>query len=401
MISLDEARRIVVEELGPTGAESVPLADAFGRTLAAPLIATRTQPAFRSSAMDGYAVRSADLGASATTLKIAGESAAGHGFSETLNPGQAVKISTGAPMPEGADQVVMREDATLRGGDVVLNARPTPGKHVRAAGVDFAKGAELVAAGTRLSPEAVSIAASAGHVVLSVHQRPKIAVLSSGDELVEPGEAVAEAGIINSNAIGLSALIRAEGASSDYLGIARDNPADVRAKLQSAAGADLLVTIGGASVGDHDHLRAVFSELGGSMIFEKIAVKPGKPTWFGHLGGTPVLGLPGNPVSALVMARLILSPALHALLGASEPARMRFSRAILSESLTENGRRETYLRARFTSADGALSAAPLSNQDSSALSALVAADCLVRRAANAPAAAIGETVEILALRTRE
>ena len=392
MIPLETARSRMLEALGPTETVSVEQARADGCTLAAPLIAQRTQPPFAASAMDGYAVHAADLGATATTLPLAGEAAAGHALAGALPRGHAARISTGAPLPAGADQVVMQERATRADDHVALDDTPRPMANIRPAGTDYAAGDTLLEAGQRLTPEAIALAVGAGETVFAVHRRPRIGILATGDELVEPGETPGPDQIVNSVSRALAGLISAWDCEPVYLGIARDTPDSVAAHLDRAEGLDLLVTVGGASVGDHDHLRAVFTARGGTLAFERIALKPGKPTWFGRLGALPCLGLPGNPVSALVVARLLLAPAAARLSGRSAiPA---FDQARLASDLPANGSRETYLRA---GRDEEGRVAVLDNQDSSALSALVRADALIRRPVDAPAARAGDAIEILTL----
>jgi len=399
MISLDEARRIVLDDLVPTAAETLALTqglgNCLGRTLAAPVIATRTQPPTRTSAMDGYAVCAEDLGDAPARLMLIGESAAGHAFAGTLSPGQTTRVSTGATAPEGATQVVMREMAGVEGDTVTLDARPKPGAHIRAAGVDFSKGDVLLDAGRRLDPVACSLAASSGQTELSVHTRPRVGVLSTGDELVEPGDPIGEGQIINSNAAGVLGAIAEAGGAPFYLGIVRDTPADVRAAFARADDLDLLVTIGGASVGDHDHLRTVFAADGGTLMFEKIAIKPGKPTWYGRLNGVPVLGLAGNPVSAMVLVRLLLTSAVRRLSGDASAQHTFTRRAALAEALTANGPREMFIRGEY--AEDGIRVRPLRNQDSSALSSMAASDVLIRRAPDAAAAEVGDMVEVVAL----
>jgi molybdopterin molybdotransferase len=393
MMTLDDALALIRHRIQPLGAETVPLDDAHRRWLAAPLIAARTQPPFDASAMDGYAVRSADLKGVEVTLTLAGESAAGHASHRPLGAGEAIRISTGAPLPAGADQVVIQENCQTADGRMTTAEPPRPGANIRRAGIDFMIGDTLLETGQHLTPVAISLAASAGHSTLLVSHQPVIGILSTGDELVEAGEDAAPDQIINSIAPGLSALIEACGGQPRYLGIARDDPADVRDKLSQTGALDLLVTIGGASVGDHDHLRRVFGELGGELFFGKIAIKPGKPTWFGQLGTTPVIGLPGNPVSAMVMAQLCLKPAIHRMLGIEIPTVFRAAK--LSGVLPANGPRENMIRAQYDIRTGQIRA--LANQDSSVLSALVASNALIRRPAHAAAADAGETVEFLPL----
>jgi molybdopterin molybdotransferase len=393
MISVEAARARIAAALLPLPSEPCTLIDAPGRTLASPLIAVLTQPPFAVSAMDGYAVHSKDLGTTPKRLSPQGESAAGHGFDLQLRPGHAIRISTGAPMPQGADQVVMQERAVRDGAYITLDDTPRPASNVRAAGIDFNAGDRLLSAGNVLSPDAVALAAGAGLSELSVHRRPRVGILSTGDELVEPGQALGPHQIVNSIAWGLDGLVKQWGGEPVYLGIARDSTADVRARLEASQGLDLVVTIGGASVGDHDHLRQVFNAMGGKLEFGKVAVKPGKPSWFGQLGETAFLGLPGNPVSSLVMARLLLRPALAVLCG--RPETLEFTSAIAGEALPANGMRENFVRARIDGQSGRVH--PLGNQDSSALSALVRADALIRREVEAPAAKAGDAIEILPL----
>lgn len=396
MIPVDVARDRILNALSPTAIDTLDYPQALGRVLAAPLVAARTQPPFDASAMDGYAVRSADLTAQENRFDLQGESAAGHGFRSDLKPGNAIRISTGAPIPAGADQVVIQENAERDGDSLVLHAKPASGANIRHAGIDFFEGDTLVPAGVRVNPDMIALAVGAGQVELKVHRQPRIGIVSTGDELVEPGETTGPDQIINSVSKGLAALIEATDCAPVYLGIARDTPQSVRDRFADAGGLDLVVTIGGASVGDHDHLRHVFAEDGGVLEFEKIALKPGKPTWFGTLSGTSVLGLPGNPVSALVVARLLLLPALARLNGQNRTP--VFSHAICAVDLPANDHRETYLRGQFN-VDGRVE--PLSNQDSSALSALVRATCLIRRPINAAATAPGDSVEILPLSDRK
>ena len=396
MITVDEARERILRSLTATEALPMKFQSALGRVLAADAVAARTQPPFAASAMDGYAVRSADMGDVPVTLDLVGESAAGHGFEGHLEPGTAARISTGAPLPDGADQVVIQEKTERSGDRVTLADTQRPMANVRSAGIDFREGDTLLRAGTRLTPEAIALAAGAGLTSLSVHRQPRVGIVSTGDELVEPGQSAGPHQIINSVSKGIDALVREWGGEPVYLGIARDTPASVRDTLARGGDLDLVVTIGGASVGDHDHLRQVFNDEGGALDFEKIAIKPGKPTWFGQLRGVPHLGLPGNPVSALVIARLLLRPAVTRLNGAA--ATTLFETATLDADLSANDHRETYLRSSRT-ADGRV--APLSNQDSSALSALVRANCLIRRTINAKAARRGDLVEILTLDGRD
>jgi molybdopterin molybdotransferase len=373
--------------------EAVPLAQARGRILAQPVVALRDQPPFAVSAMDGYAVRAADTPGA---LQLVGESAAGRGFVGTLAAGQTVRISTGAPVPDGADAVAIQEDVT-RDGDAItapptqfdLNVRPRAG--------DFARGAVLLEAGRRLDGVSLSLAAAAGDAGLRVKRRPRIAILSSGDELVAPGETPGPFQIFESGTIGVGALIEQWGGIAERLAIARDDQAAIaEAAERGLREHDLLVVIGGASVGDHDHAKPALRKLGLETLVDKIAVRPGKPTWFGVTPLGPVLGLPGNPASALVCAQLFLWPLMQRMAGRS--GEVRFQAARLAQALPANGNREHYLRARLApDAEGRLVAHAHEDQDSSLLSVFAAANALIRLLPGAPAQAPGALVQVLPL----
>jgi molybdopterin molybdotransferase len=396
VISLDEALERLLAALEPIGSRLCPLEEAHGRVLAEPVIALRTQPPTATSAMDGYAVHTEDLGSGPVRLTLAGESAAGRPLAGKLARGTAAAISTGAAIPLGATQVVVREESSRDGGVVTLDARPQRGNHIRPAGVDFSKGDEVIPAGRRLDAASCGLAAAALALEVEVRRKPRVAILSTGDELVEPGQPAGDHQIVNSNAVALGELIAERGGKPRYLGIARDTPASVRTGFERAQGADLLVTIGGASIGEHDPLKAVFADLGGVLIFDKIALKPGKPAWFGRLlDGPAVLGLPGNPVSAMVVARLLLVPAIGKLMGETDAGAWRWRAATLAVPLPPTGPRETLLRGMLEPGDRVR---PLANQDSAALSVLVAADVLVRRRAGDGNAKEGDRVEVLPLR---
>jgi len=391
MITVEEARSLIAGALAPLDAETVAAARAFGRTLAQDIVAGRDQPPKAVSAMDGYAVRSGDLGNGMLTIQ--GESRAGASLDAILQIGHAARVSTGAAIPEGADQVVIQENVNRDGNTLSTDEAANPGRHIRPAGSDYNAGDLLIPKGTILNPAKVALAAAAGVGDIPVMRRPRIAILATGDEIINAGQTPTGDQIFNSGTPGLSALVFSIGGQPLALGIARDDPDDVREALASAEGADLLVTIGGASVGDHDHLRRVFAEEGGSLLFEKVRVKPGKPAWFGRLHDLPVLGLPGNPVSAMVTARLFLVPALRTLLAQPTALALGFETSVLSEPLDKNGDRETYLRGFRETVTGPVR--PLSAQDSSHLAALSQATVLIRRLPEAPAADVGEQVEIL------
>lgn len=395
MLTVDDALDAVLAALSPLAPVERPPQACGGAILAAPLIAQWTQPPFAASAMDGYAVRADDLAPGSAALRLIGEAAAGHAFDRPVGPGEAVRISTGAPVPGGANQVVMQEKASREGDTVRLDDTARPMANIRPAGTDFSSGERLIEAGRIVSPETVALAVAARVPTLHIHPRPRVAILATGDELVEPAASAGPSQIVNSVAPGLVEMMRVWGGEPVYLGIARDRPDAVRDGLRRGRDCDMTVTIGGASVGGHDHLRSVFEADDGRFAFERIAARPGKPTWFGTVEGHPVLGLPGNPVSALVMARLFLRPALARLGGGAASA--VFAQAPLSVPLEANDWRESYLRAMR---DEVGRVAPLPNQDSSALSALAQADCLIRRPAGAQAMAAGEPVEILPLSNR-
>jgi molybdopterin molybdotransferase len=396
LLAVEEARSRMLAGVAALGAEEVVLAEALGRFLAADVVASRDQPPFPASAMDGWAVRAAD---GPGRLAIVGESAAGRGFEGSVGAGEAVRIFTGAAVPDGADAVVIQEDATRDGEDVVI-PRVTQPRHVRPAGQDFRAGDLLIAAGTRLDPWRLSLIAAAGLARARVARRPVVAILSTGEEIVEPGGAPGPFQIFNSGTTALAALARTWGGEAVILkSVGDDAAATARAVGQAMAGGacDLMVTIGGASVGDHDLVKPALAALGLELIVESVAVRPGKPTWFGALAdGRRVLGLPGNPASALVCAELFLHPLLAAFQGADPALRMVAAHA--AGPLAAGGRREEWLRARLVhGADGALLAHILADQDSSLVSVFAEADALVRRPAGAPAAAPGQTIDILPL----
>jgi molybdopterin molybdotransferase len=378
-------------------AETVSLFDAHGRTLDAPLKARLTQPPFTASAMDGYAVRATDVSPLPATLHVIGEAAAGHAFAGALTPGEAVRIFTGAPLPAGADAIVIQEN-TRRSGDrvTILEGQPDL-EHVRPAGGDFTAGTELIGADRRLTPRHLTLAAAGGHATLQVRRKPVVAILATGDELVSPGEQPGADQIVCSNPYGIAAMVAAAGGAPVFLGIARDLRADLEAHVAKARDADVLVTLGGASVGDHDLVAQVIGALGMDLSFWKIAMRPGKPLMFGTIARQRVLGLPGNPVSSLITARLFLIPLVRALLGL-EPEPTRTSNAYAGAPLAANGPRAHYMRASLsTDLTGRTLATPVASQDSSLLTPLTAADALIVRPIGAPSLPAGALVPILPL----
>ncbi len=393
LMDVEGARAVMLAGIAVSPAEAVPMDRALGRVLAEPVVAARDQPPFPASAMDGYAMRAADAPGA---LTVVGESAAGRGFTGLLARGQAIRISTGAPVPDSADTVVIQEDVQ-RAGDAVTVPSVRPGANIRPRGGDFAAGARLLEPGRRLDGVALSLAAAAGRAMLCVRARPRIAILSSGDELTEPGETPGPFQIFNSGTRGVGSLVEGWGGTAHRLAIARDDAGAIAAAAQQGLRAhDLLVVIGGASVGDHDHAKPALSRLGMEMKVDKIALRPGKPTWFGVTPLGPVLGLPGNPASALVCAELFLRPIVAAMLG--RPAEPVFRRARLVESLPANGPREHYLRARLDSDEaGSLVVRAFEQQDSSLISIFAAANALVRLAPGTAALAPGALVDVLPL----
>jgi molybdopterin molybdotransferase len=396
MLSVEEARSRITAHLRPVAAEIVALAQAWNRTTAAPVVARVTQPPADVSAMDGYALRAQD-GTGGATLRVIGSAPAGHPLEGAVGAGEAVRIFTGSIMPPGADAILLQEDATHEGDIVRVNETVRTGRHIRRAGQDFTTGDEVIPAGHRLTARDIGLAAAANYPWLSVRRHPRIAILATGDEIALPGEPIPPGGIVSSNSHALAALVRAAGGVPSVLPVARDDRAAIAAVAEVVAGVDMLVTTGGASVGDHDLVIASLKERGLFLDFWKIAMRPGKPLLFGNLGETPVLGLPGNPVSALVCAILFLVPALNALLGlpADPPPA---TQAELGAAVPANDSRADHLRATLRRSDsGALIATPFPVQDSSMLRRLAMADCLILRPALAPALPAGAVVPVIRL----
>jgi molybdopterin molybdotransferase len=395
MISVEEALGRLLAPLTPTPPEQVSVADAFGRVLSEDVAARRTQPPFAVSAMDGYAVRAEDVAQVPATLRIIAEIPAGAGFGGRLGPGEAARIFTGAPLPDGADAIVIQEDTERTGERVEVKEGAPRGRYVRRAGLDFAEGDALLQAGTRLSPRHVGLAAAMNRPWLFVHRRPRVGVLSTGDEIVMPGDPIGPHQIVSSNALALCAFVTACGGVPLLVGNAPDDPDALRRVAAAAQGVDLFVTTGGVSVGEHDLVRDVLSADGLAIDFWEIAMRPGKPLMFGHYRGTPMLGLPGNPVSTLVCSLLFVKPALDKLSGLPESAEPPAT-ARLGVAVRQNDRRQDYLRSRLVrAADGALEAVPFEVQDSSMMRPLAAADCLVVRPPNAPPLPAGSAVPII------
>ena len=398
LMPVAEALRRVLADAKALPAEMIPLADALGRVLTDDVSALRTQPPAAVSAMDGYAVRASDIARAPVTLKLIGEVAAGHPFDGVVGEGQAARIFTGGVMPKGSDTVVIQELATSDGKTVNIQKASAKGRNVRASGIDFVKGQVLLPQGTRLSDRDLMLAAAMNHPRLSVHRQPKVAVLGTGDELVPPGSEPVPGQIVYSNGFALTALARSEGAAVFNLGIAHDRIGEITAGVRRARewSADILVTTGGASVGEHDLVQQALASEGLDLSFWRVALRPGRPMMHGRLDGMQVLGLPGNPVSSYVCAYLFLVPLIRRLAGRRDTGHV-MARARLGRGLPVNDERADYLRATLEDgADGPV-ATPLPDQDSSLMAPLARAGCLVIREPLAPAAEAGSDCVILKL----
>ncbi|WP_299499081.1 gephyrin-like molybdotransferase Glp [uncultured Roseobacter sp.] len=390
MISVAEALDQLFALVAPMDIETIPLRQAAGRVLARDVTAARTQPPFDASSMDGYALRRAEVEPDAM-FKVVGEAAAGHSYQGRIGAGQCVRIFTGAPMPQEADFVVIQEDVARRGDVITLNRDMDSKDNVRPAGGDF-KAGDRIEAPRRLGPPDVALLAAMNIAEAPVTRRPVVAILATGDELVMPGETPGPDQIIASNSFGLAAQLQAEGAEARMLPIARDTAASLKTAFELAASADLIVTIGGASVGDYDLVAPVAAELGMEQSFYKVAMRPGKPLMAGRLNGVPMIGLPGNPVSALVCGTVFVAPIVRAMLGLGIAPAARLQ-TTLAAALPPNGPREHYMRATVTP-EGLRA---FERQDSSLLTVLAQANALLVRPPHDPARAIGEPVAYLPL----
>ena len=395
LLSVTEALARVTEGLAPLDAERVPLDACRGRVLAEDLAAGLTQPPFDASAMDGYAVRATDVATLPATLRLIGESLAGSGYDGEVGRGETVRIFTGAPVPKGADTIVIQENTDTAPGVVIVKEAP-PQRHIRPRGQDFAAGDVLLRAGLRLGPRELMLAAAMNHAELPVRRKPKVAILATGDEVVPPGTELARDQVVSSVPAGLAALIEAQGGEPMSLGIAKDTAESLVTLLRTGSAADILVTIGGASVGERDLVSAALRSEGLELDFWKIAMRPGKPLLHGRLGTQRVLGLPGNPVAALICGLVFLVPMLHRLLGLHEGKQGRVE-ATLGQTVEANGPREHYMRATSQWEAGERRVAPLPAQDSSLMADFARADCLIVRPPDAPALPKGARVTIIPL----
>jgi len=404
LVPAKKAIELVLAGAGPSGAETVALKAAHGRVLADDLISLRTQPPFPASAMDGYAVNHTGMIEAKHELEMIGEAAAGHPFEGSMERHQCVRIFTGSPVPDGADTIVIQENATQEGNRITVETPPDSGKFVRPAGLDFREGDVLLPKDTVIDPQRLALAASMNHARVPVYRHPVVAVLSTGDELVLPGEEAGPGQIIASNTFGVAAIAESAGANVFDLGIARDTIEHLTACFNNALekGTDLIVTTGGASVGDHDLVKPVMESLGFEFIFTKVAMRPGKPVLFAErkTDGKTVrlLGLPGNPVSSLVCSHIFLKPLIR-LLGGYPADTIKPIKARLTTFLPANDERQDHLRAIAERTEaGELTVNAFDRQDSSMLATLSNANCLLIRPVNAPAASEGETVDIILLR---
>ena len=397
MLSVRDAHARVIAAFDALPAEMVSVADAAGRVLAQPLQAHLTQPPADLSAMDGYAVRAEDVPAAPTTLKLVGQAPAGGSYDHALKPGETVRIFTGGPLPMGADAIVIQEDTKADGDRITILEAPRLGRHIRKAGLDFAAGDRPFDAGRILTVRDVALAAAMNVPWVAVRRKPRVAILSTGDELVMPGEPVGRNQIVSSSGIAVAALVRGWGGEPILFDIARDDAGLIQDRIAAGAQHDLLITLGGASVGDHDLVQAALKAQGFTMDFWRIAMRPGKPLMFAAKDRARVLGLPGNPVSTMVCALLFMKPAIERMLGqpgdlvGTQPAR-------LAVDLKANDTREDYIRSKLTrAADGSLAIEPHSVQDSSMLSVLAWSSGLLVRPAHDPARKVGETVQVIDL----
>lgn len=399
LVPVEEALQRLLGDAEPLGAETVALADAFDRVLMAPLAALRMQPPFDASAMDGYAAKAADVAATPVTLKVIGSAPAGRAFQGIVGTGQTVRVFTGAPLPAGADTIVIQENVRDLGDGTIEVQEPSPeGRNIRRKGLDFNAGDVLLKKGRVLDAAALALAASANHPALAVVRRPLVAIIATGDELLPPGSTPGPDQIISSNAYGVAAAAHSVGALALDLGIAPDRKDAIAAAVRQAveAGANVIVTLGGASVGDHDLVHEVLTGEGMTLDFWKLAMRPGKPLMFGRMGAIRCVGLPGNPVASLVCSQLFLKPLLARLGG--RPFSQDIREAKLTTNMAANDRRQDYIRARVERDGDTLTATPFGVQDSSMLRTLADANGLIIRPPHVPSAEAGSNCKVLMLR---
>ncbi len=395
MISVTEARDYIINAAKPLPIEEIKIQDAAGRVAAEDMTALRTQPPFDASAMDGYAVRSEDAKMGAT-LKVIGEAPAGKPYGDEIGAGEALRIFTGGLIPDGADHIIIQEDIEKHGDEITVMFKQNPPRHIRRAGIDFQFGDALYEIGDKLGALHTSVLASAGIETVKVFRRPRVAIFSNGDELTEIGAPAKRASIISSTPTALAAWLTEWGADVEYLGIARDNHRSLKYKLDRSKEYDVVVPLGGASVGDYDLVKEAFEKEDYNPVFSKIAVRPGKPTWFGKLEKTHVLGLPGNPASGLVCAQIFLRPLIDALSGLSPNSAIPVQKAILTQPLKATGPRALFSRAFVEiGQDARLSATPFPRQDSSLLTPFAKANCFIFQDGNTDALGVGDLCNVM------
>jgi len=397
MIPVEEARSRIMGTFDCLAAEQVAISQAAGRVLAQDVVSRITKPPHPVSAMDGYAVRASDVADVPVTLRVVGEAPAGGAYDAALNPGEAVRIFTGGPVPDGADSIVIQENTERDGISVTVTVSVSQGRFVRRQGLDFSAGDAGPPAGRKLGPREIGLIAAMNVPWLKVTRRPRVAILGTGDEIVMPGESLGPNQIISSNSLALAAIVADAGGEPMSLGIVRDDEEALRSIVEGAARSDLLVVTGGMSVGEHDLVRKVLAKEGLTLDFWKIAMRPGKPLAFGELGDLPVLGFPGNPVSTLVCGHLFLRPAIAAMLGETGDG-LDEDVATLGAEMRSNDERQDYVRARLERAgDGGFTATPFDRQDSSMLATLSQSGCLIVRPPHAEPAQTGDRVRIVRL----
>jgi molybdopterin molybdotransferase len=398
LLPVEEARKRICDALPILGTEQVPLEEGLGRVLAEDAISRRTQPPFPVSAMDGYAVRAQDVLTLPSVLRVIGEVPAGKNFNGSVSSGEAVRIFTGARVPAGADTIIIQENTEQNDKAVrVIDGEAPVGRFIRPSGLDFKLGDKLITCPKLLNSRDIGLLASMNVPWLKVRKRPIISLLATGDEIVMPGDPLEENQIVSSNVIALKAFIKQKGGIAIDLGIAEDNKGSLLKLAKNGLSSDLLITTGGASVGDHDLVQSGLSDLGLKVDFWRIAMRPGKPLIFGKISDTPLLGLPGNPVSSLVCATIFLGPAIAAMQGLNNNSHHKHQ-AILEGELPSNDEREDYLRGSLKILDSGITAVtPFKKQDSSVFSGMAAADCLIVRKPFTPASHSGDFVDYILL----
>jgi molybdopterin molybdotransferase len=398
LVPVTDALALIAGNSAPLGTQTLPIRDAIGHVLAQDVQARVTHPPLDASAMDGYAIKLAADHKAGSKFTLIGEAPAGRPFDGTVGDGETVRIFTGGAVPDGANHVIIQENVSSDGDIITLTEPPSPAAHIRKAGIDLKSGTTVLEKGTLLDPNACALLAAANHAQVEVYQKPVITLMANGDELVEPGSELEIGQIVSSNPYGLGPLLESWGAEAAYSHILPDDRDTIKTHVQANNKADILLPIGGASVGDHDHMRAVFDGLGYQPLFTKVAVKPGKPTWFGKLGAQYVLGLPGNPASAMVCAHIFLKPLIYALTGRSDPAHNILT-ARTTTALQANGNRAEYMRAHaIIDESGQFTVTPFPKQDSSLITPFTKTNCLLVRAVDAKAAKPGHPVHIFLIK---